>query len=68
MKILSMILNWVSGDREKREGLEVSPMMDRDLINLCNMQLGFIEFVVAPLIVGELSIRNRVRLHCSYYV
>jgi cAMP-specific phosphodiesterase 4 len=40
----------LQGDREKREGLEVSPMMDRDLINLCNMQLGFIEFVVTPLI------------------
>jgi len=38
------------GDREKREGLEVSPMMDRDLIVLCNMQMGFIEFVVAPLL------------------
>lgn len=41
------------GDREKREGLEVSPMMDRDLIVLCNMQMGFIEFVVTPLINGK---------------
>lgn len=40
------------GDREKREGLAVSPMMDRDLINLANMQLGFIEFVVTPLVSG----------------
>ena len=38
------------GDREKREGLEVSPMMDRNLIVLCNMQMGFIEFVVTPLL------------------
>ena len=51
-----------SGDREKREGLEVSPMMDRDLINLCNMQLGFIEFVVSPLIVGRQLIHAYVRL------
>lgn len=33
-------------------GLEVSPMCDRDAISLCNMQMGFIEFVVAPLIIG----------------
>ena len=40
------------GDREQREGLEISPMCDRRAVNLCNMQLGFIEFVVAPLING----------------
>jgi hypothetical protein len=44
------------GDREKKEGLEVSPMMDRDTLNLCNMQMGFIEFVVAPLIIGVINI------------
>jgi hypothetical protein len=38
------------GDREKRENLEVSPMMDRNTIVICNMQMGFIEFVVTPLI------------------
>ena len=38
------------GDREKAEGLEVSPMMDRSQIVLCNMQMSFIEFVVTPLI------------------
>lgn len=40
------------GDREKKEGLEVSPMCDRDTLNLCNMQMGFIEFVVSPLILS----------------
>ena len=40
------------GDREKKEGLEISPMCDRAAMNLCNSQLGFIEFVVAPLIIG----------------
>jgi hypothetical protein len=43
----------LQGDEEKSMGLEISPMCDRDAINLCNMQLGFIEFVVAPLIIGE---------------
>lgn len=46
----------LQGDREKREGLEVSPMMDRSSIQLCNMQMGFIEFVVAPLIIAFINI------------
>ena len=41
----------LQGDREKAEGLEVSPMCDRFGINLPNFQMGFIEFVVAPLIL-----------------
>ena len=44
----------LQGDREKKEGLAVSPMCDRDSIVLCNMQMGFIEFVVAPLIIGKI--------------
>jgi hypothetical protein len=42
----------LQGDREKALGLEVSPMCDRDSVVLCNMQMGFIEFVVAPLVIG----------------
>lgn len=42
----------LQGDREKKEGLEVSMGMDRDTLVLCNMQMGFIDFVVAPLIIG----------------
>ena len=45
----------LQGDREKREGIPVSPMMDRELINLANMQMGFVEFVVTPLINGSLA-------------
>jgi cAMP-specific phosphodiesterase 4 len=41
------------GDRERVEGLEVSPMMDRAIVNLPNMQLGFMEYIVAPLFSGE---------------
>lgn len=43
------------GDREKSEGLEISPMCDRTAVNLCNMQMGFIEFAVAPLITSEFN-------------
>ena len=46
----------LQADKEKAEGLEVSPMMDRDTINLFNMQMGFVEFVVAPLILTVINI------------
>jgi hypothetical protein len=36
------------GDEEKRRGITVSPMCDRDSTNIPNMQLGFIDFVIAP--------------------
>lgn len=42
------------GDKERELGLEISPMCDRTNINLANMQMGFIEFVVAPLVIGQL--------------
>jgi len=44
------------GDREKAEGLEISPMCDRDTLNLYNMQMGFIEFVVSPLLNGFINL------------
>jgi len=44
------------GDQEKAAGFDVSPMFDRESTNLYNMQMGFIEFVVAPLVNGFISI------------
>ncbi len=44
------------GDKEKNNGMDISPMMDRNNTNLYNMQMGFIEFVVAPLVNGFISI------------
>jgi hypothetical protein len=46
----------LQGDKEKSMGLEISPMCDRNGIVLCNMQMGFIEFVVAPLIIAFVHI------------
>lgn len=43
------------GDKERELGLDISPMMDRNSSNLNNMQIGFIEFVVSPLISSEFS-------------
>jgi 3'5'-cyclic nucleotide phosphodiesterase len=33
--------------------VEVSPMCDRDIVNVPTMQMGFIQFVVAPLFIGR---------------
>eukprot|EP01038_Epipyxis_sp_PR26KG_P010973 gene10973-14739_t len=46
----------LQGDREKEEGLLVTPMFDRSKMNLCNMQLGFIEFVASPLVISIIGI------------
>jgi cAMP-specific phosphodiesterase 4/calcium/calmodulin-dependent 3',5'-cyclic nucleotide phosphodiesterase len=39
---------FAQGDQEKSMGLPASPMCDRDTANIPNMQLGFIDFIVAP--------------------
>lgn len=41
---------FAQGDKERGNNMDVSPMMDRDSSNLFNMQMGFIEFVVSPLV------------------
>lgn len=40
---------FAQGDLEKSKGWMASPMCDRETTNMATMQLGFIEFVVAPL-------------------
>ncbi|KAI9189613.1 hypothetical protein H9P43_001046 [Blastocladiella emersonii ATCC 22665] len=37
------------GDTERKMGLDVSPFMDREKVNLASSQLGFIDYVVSPL-------------------
>ncbi len=37
------------GDREKELGLSISPFMDRTRSNISKSQIGFIEFIAAPL-------------------
>jgi len=56
------------GDKERSEGLEISPMCDRATINLCNSQLGFIEFVVAPLVIGTCPVEAGFAPHFSSLV
>ena len=42
------------GEREKSEGFEVTPGMDRTMVNLANTQMGFISFI-QPLIAGQIK-------------
>ena len=40
---------FLQGDRERDAGMPVSAMMDRNSVNPCKSQLGFIDFVVLPI-------------------
>jgi cAMP-specific phosphodiesterase 4 len=57
-KDLSIHKKWVNlvleeffqqGDREKSLNLSVSPLMDRDTVDIASSQTGFIDFICAPL-------------------
>ncbi|KAL7747136.1 hypothetical protein RI367_007496 [Sorochytrium milnesiophthora] len=37
------------GDIERKSGLDVSPFMDREKVNIPSSQIGFIDFIVSPL-------------------
>eukprot|EP00741_Cyanophora_paradoxa_P021311 tig00021348_g20571.t1 len=41
---------YAQGDRERLLGLPVSPFMDREKANMAQSQLGFLDFVVLPLL------------------
>ena len=40
---------FLQGDKEREEGLAVSPMFDRSKADINKAQLGFIDFIVSPL-------------------
>ncbi|KAH7718883.1 Protein PDE-4 d [Aphelenchoides avenae] len=40
---------WRQGDREKEQGLQVSPMCDRGNVTIEKSQVGFIDYIVHPL-------------------
>jgi hypothetical protein len=47
---------FAQGDQEKMMGLPVQMLNDRDKVNRPNSQIGFIEFVVAPLIAAQVRL------------
>lgn len=40
---------WRQGDKEKEQGLEISPMCDRSNVTIEKSQVGFIDYIVHPL-------------------
>jgi len=47
---------FLQGDKEKELGIPVQMLNDRDKVNMPHSQIGFIEFIIAPLIVAEVKI------------
>merc|ERR1719326_2635538 len=47
---------FAQGDQEKALGIPVQMLNDRDKVNKPNSQIGFIEFLVTPLVVGAVKL------------
>mmetsp|Transcript_11009 Transcript_11009/g.13291 ORF Transcript_11009/g.13291 Transcript_11009/m.13291 type:complete len:1192 (+) Transcript_11009:120-3695(+) len=54
------------GDRERSENSPISPMCDRNKIDLTSMQLGFMDFVVAPLLTKVIALFPSLVEHSFY--
>jgi hypothetical protein len=44
------------GDQEKKLGIPVQMLNDRDKVNRPNSQIGFIEFIITPLVAAEVKL------------
>jgi hypothetical protein len=44
------------GDQEKKLGIQVQMLNDREKVNRPTSQIGFIEFIIVPLVVAEVKI------------
>jgi hypothetical protein len=62
--LLEEFLN--QGDLEKKEGIPVSPNMDRDTVNQADFSLSFIDFIVAPLYLGLTNLIPAAAKCCAY--
>mmetsp|Transcript_84800 Transcript_84800/g.193380 ORF Transcript_84800/g.193380 Transcript_84800/m.193380 type:complete len:104 (-) Transcript_84800:8-319(-) len=47
---------FAQGDEEKQRGIPVGMLNDREKINRPNSQIGFIEFLVSPLMIATASL------------
>merc|ERR1712048_213736 len=47
---------FAQGEQEKKLGIPVQMLNDRDKVNRPNSQIGFIEFIITPLIAAEVKI------------
>lgn len=54
------------GDQEKKEGLPVSPNMDRETTSQAQLSLNFTDFIVAPLMVALTNLVPGNALACEH--
>ena len=66
--LLVMTEFFAQGDREKELGIPVQPLNDRTVVNVAQSQMGFIEFVVAPLEILKLKLFPAFAPNCRYLV
>mmetsp|Transcript_20709 Transcript_20709/g.33492 ORF Transcript_20709/g.33492 Transcript_20709/m.33492 type:complete len:1030 (-) Transcript_20709:231-3320(-) len=51
---------FAQGDEEKKRGIPVQMLNDRDKINRPNSQIGFLEFVIAPFFCAQIRLFHRL--------
>ena len=56
------------GDLERERGIPISPLNDRTKVNIPQSQLGFIEFIVAPLYVQKFKLFPVFTDNCQFIV
>jgi len=50
---------FMQGDQEKQLGIPIQALNDRDKVKIAHAQIGFIEYVIAPLVAAEVKIFPR---------
>lgn len=77
LKPRNMAIEWTTrvidefcaqGDQERFENVPISPMCDRSRLDLTQMQLGFMDFVVAPLVSKVIALFPSLVQHAFYLV
>jgi hypothetical protein len=56
---------FAQGDQEKKLGIPMQPLNDRDRVNKPQSQIGFIEYIVAPLVAAEVKLFPLWRDSCT---
>merc|ERR1719163_1783395 len=51
---------FLQGDKEKELGITVQPLNDRDKVNRPYSQIGFIEFLVSPLVIATVKVLHPI--------
>jgi hypothetical protein len=66
--ILVMEEFFAQGDRERSLGIAIQPLNDRSSVNVAQSQVGFIEFVLAPLELAKFQIFPVFADNCQFLV